>query len=94
MHLGDQAIVEIGEVNKKGVVARSSGDAIVFISEKDVSSDSYTFNATYCIRRYEATYKSIFTHESLSWYNNAKYGIFIQKNNQCETFNHRLNFYR
>jgi alpha-L-fucosidase len=77
LHPGDQAIVEVGVVNKKGVTAGSSGNATVVISGHDISSNSYTFNATYGIRPYEATYESIYSHESPNWYNNAKYGIFI-----------------
>jgi alpha-L-fucosidase len=77
LRAGDQALVEIGVVNKEGVAAGSSGDATVIISGNGVSSTPYTFNATYGIRPYEATYESIYTHESPNWYNNAKYGIFI-----------------
>ena len=77
LHPGDQAIVEIGVMNKKGVKAGSSGNATVIISGQGMSSCSYTFNATYGIRPYEATYDSIYSHESPNWYNGAKYGIFI-----------------
>ena len=77
LHPGDQAIVEIGVVNKKGVAAGSWGNATVVISGQDISSNSYTFNATYGIRPYEATYESVYSHESPNWYNDAKYGIFI-----------------
>ncbi|KIM94614.1 glycoside hydrolase family 29 protein [Oidiodendron maius Zn] len=77
LHPGDQAIVEIGVVNKRGVKAGSSGNATVIISGQGMSSCSYTFTATYGIRPYEATYDSIYSHESPNWYNGAKYGIFI-----------------
>jgi alpha-L-fucosidase len=74
---GDQALVEVGVVNKKGFMPGSMGNATVIISGKDVNNSPYTFNATYGIRSYEATYESVYAHESPSWYNNAKYGIFI-----------------
>ncbi|KAJ5912287.1 hypothetical protein N7504_001170 [Penicillium tannophilum] len=40
-------------------------------------STKYTFEATYGVGLYEATYESVYSHESPNWYNNAKYGIFI-----------------
>ncbi|KAJ5167529.1 uncharacterized protein N7482_006310 [Penicillium canariense] len=74
---GDQAIVEIGVRNRKGVKAGESGPATVAIQGQHVESSKYTFNATYGISQYEATYESVYSHEAPSWYNNAKYGIFI-----------------
>jgi alpha-L-fucosidase len=74
---GDQTTVEIGVVNKVGVQAGDTGNATVVISGRGISSNTYTFNATYGIRPYEATYESIYSHESPDWYNGAKYGIFI-----------------
>jgi alpha-L-fucosidase len=74
---GDQAIVEIGVRNRKGVKAGNPGPATVLIKGQHVSSSKYTFTATYGISQYEATYESIYSHESPNWYNNAKYGIFI-----------------
>jgi alpha-L-fucosidase len=73
---GDQATVEIGVQNRKGVPI-SSGPATVIISGHDVASAPYSFNATYGIRPFEANYESIYSHESPNWYNNAKFGIFI-----------------
>jgi alpha-L-fucosidase len=73
---GDQATVEIGVQNRKGVPI-STGAATVIVSGHDMVSASYSFNATYGIRPYEATYESIYSHESPNWYNNAKFGIFI-----------------
>lgn len=74
---GDQALVEIGVVNKKGVDAGSTGKATVVVSGTGISSTNYTFNATYGIRPYEPTYESVYAHEAPKWYNDAKYGIFI-----------------
>ncbi|KAL9110762.1 MAG: hypothetical protein Q9227_004754 [Pyrenula ochraceoflavens] len=73
---GDQAMVEIGVVNKAGVRRGTSGNATVVLSASNVSV-SFTFNATYGIADYQPTYESIYTHETPSWYNNAKFGIFI-----------------
>ncbi|KAJ6078307.1 hypothetical protein N7467_008060 [Penicillium canescens] len=73
---GDQATVEIGVQNRKGVPI-SSGPATVIVSGHDVVSAPYSFNATYGIRPFEANYESIYSHESPNWYNNAKFGIFI-----------------
>ena len=73
---GDQVVVEVGVVNKPGVEAGSIGNATVTLESRSVNY-SYTFNATYGIARYQPTYESIYTHETPSWYNDAKFGIFI-----------------
>jgi alpha-L-fucosidase len=73
---GDQVMVEVGVVNKPGVKPGSSGNATVHAAN-DHFETTYTMNATYGIGEYQPTYESIYTHESPSWYNNAKYGIFI-----------------
>ncbi|KAJ5704272.1 hypothetical protein N7493_011410 [Penicillium malachiteum] len=74
---GDQAVVEIGVQNRHGIPAGDSGPATIVIEGHNVVAPKYTFEATYGIGLYEATYESIYTHESPNWYNNAKYGIFI-----------------
>lgn len=73
---GDQAKVQVGVVNAPGVAIGATGNATVLVIGAGVNA-SYTFNATFGIIPYEATYESIYTHESPSWYNGAKYGIFI-----------------
>lgn len=73
---GDQARVQVGVVNANGVIPGMTGEATAVVSGVDVNS-SYTFNATYGIAPYEATYESIYSHETPNWYNGAKYGIFI-----------------
>jgi alpha-L-fucosidase len=73
---GDQAKVQVGVVNADGVPTGASGEATVVISGAGVNA-SYTFNATFGITEYEATYESIYSHETPSWYDGAKYGIFI-----------------
>lgn len=74
---GDQAKVEIGVRNRNGAAPGDSGPATIVIQGKNVASKKYTFQATYGIAPYKATYESIYTHESPSWFNNPKYGIFI-----------------
>ncbi|PLB44551.1 glycoside hydrolase [Aspergillus steynii IBT 23096] len=74
---GDQAVVEIGVRNKPGVEPGVQGVASVVALGHGVHGTNYTFDATYGIPDYEATYESIYAHESPSWYDNAKYGIFI-----------------
>lgn len=74
---GDQAVVEVGVVNRDGVKQGDSGPATVVIEGDNVTPRRYTFRATYGISLYEATYESVYSHEAPSWYNNAKYGIFI-----------------
>lgn len=74
---GDQAVVEIGVVNKHGVEPGTSGNATVHIAGTAIPTSQYTFNATFGIAQYESTYDSIYSHEAPSWYNDAKYGIFI-----------------
>ena len=73
---GDQAKVQVGVVNSVGVQPGTIGNATVLISGIGVTS-AYVFNATFGIIPYEATYESIYAHETPSWYNDAKYGIFI-----------------
>ncbi|GFF61167.1 hypothetical protein IFM51744_10604 [Aspergillus udagawae] len=74
---GDQAIVEVGVRNRPGVQAGSAGPATVVIGGHRVASSPYTFEATYGIKPYKATYESVYSHEAPNWYNNAKFGIFI-----------------
>lgn len=73
---GDQAKVQVGVVNAEGFPTGTSGEATVVVSGVGVNA-SYTFNATFGITEYEATYESIYSHETPSWYDGAKYGIFI-----------------
>jgi alpha-L-fucosidase len=73
---GDQAKVQVGVVNAEGVPTGTNGEATVVISGAGVKG-SYKFNATFGITEYEATYESIYAHETPSWYDGAKYGIFI-----------------
>jgi alpha-L-fucosidase len=73
---GDQAKVELGVVNRPGVPNGSSGNMTVTLSGVGID-ENYTFASTFGIKEYEATYESVYTHESPSWYNGAKYGIFI-----------------
>jgi alpha-L-fucosidase len=73
---GDQAKVQVGVANAGGMAQGTTGNATVLVTGAGVNS-SYTFNATFGIVLYDATYESIYTHESPSWYNGAKYGIFI-----------------
>lgn len=74
---GDQARVQVGVVNANGTAAGTSGQATIRINGQGVQA-SYAFNATYGIAPYEATYESIYSHESPTWFGtSAKYGIFI-----------------
>lgn len=74
---GDQARVQIGVVNADGVAEGTNGTATLVISGVGITNTSYTFSASYGIQTYEATFESIYAHESPPWFNNAKYGIFI-----------------
>ncbi|CAG7920291.1 unnamed protein product [Penicillium olsonii] len=74
---GDQAIVEIGVQLRDGVESGETGPATVLVKGVGVHSRPYTFNATYGIVPFEPTYESIYSHESPTWYSNAKFGIFI-----------------
>jgi alpha-L-fucosidase len=73
---GDQARVQIGVINSNGTAAGTEGQATLMVSGAGVRA-SHTFNATYGIAPYEATYESIYSHESPGWYTSGKYGIFI-----------------
>ncbi|KAI9708390.1 MAG: hypothetical protein M1820_004094 [Bogoriella megaspora] len=73
---GDQARVQVGVVNKDGVAVGSTGNATVVVTGTGFDT-TYTFNATYGVVPYEATFDSIYAHEAPTWYNDAKYGIFI-----------------
>jgi len=79
---GDQARVQIGVVNAEGVAAGTVGPATVVVAGKEravaaVPTQRYSFNATYGIPPYKATFDDIYRHESPPWFNDAKYGIFI-----------------
>jgi alpha-L-fucosidase len=65
---GDQAVVQIGVQVADGTTVGSSGNATVVINALGASAAEYTFNATYGIPDYEATYESIYEHESPDWY--------------------------
>ena len=73
---GDQARVQVGVTNTNGTAQGTRGKATVRVGGTGVNA-CYTFNATYGIAPYEASYESIYTHESPPWYNDAKFGIFI-----------------
>ncbi|USW52816.1 Putative glycoside hydrolase, family 29, glycoside hydrolase superfamily [Septoria linicola] len=73
---GGQAAVQVGVTNSEGTVPGTIGEATVRIIGQGVNTSS-TFNATLGIPAYDATYESIYSHESPSWYNNGKFGIFI-----------------
>lgn len=72
----DQATVQVGVVNQKGIKPGITGPATAILTGAGVNA-SYTFEATYRVGEYKPTYKAIYTHESPSWYNNAKFGIFV-----------------
>ncbi|KAK5137926.1 hypothetical protein LTR08_006695 [Meristemomyces frigidus] len=74
---GDQAIVRVGVVNANGTAPGTTGQATVEISGSGLQTSPYSFDATFGIIPYEATYESIYSHESPPWYSSAKYGIFI-----------------
>jgi alpha-L-fucosidase len=73
---GDQAIVQVGVVNKNGTTPGTTGPATVNITGEGVQATS-TYNATYGIIPFEPTFESIYSHESPPWYQDAKFGIFI-----------------
>jgi len=74
---GDQARVQVGVVNANGTAAGTSVQASANVRGAGVQA-SRSFNATLGIVPYEATYDSIYKHESPNWYGNSgKYGIFI-----------------
>ena len=73
---GDQAIVQVGVVNRNGVAEGTEGVATLVIEGEGVHVKQ-NFNATFGISTYEPTYASIYKHESPQWYNGGKFGIFI-----------------
>jgi alpha-L-fucosidase len=73
---GDQARVQVGVINANGTAEGTKGQAVLMVSGVEVQAN-HTFNATYGIAPYEATYESVYSHESPSWYTSGKYGIFI-----------------
>lgn len=73
---GDQSIVQVGVVNTNGTESGTSGEATVHIEGAGVRASS-TFNATFGIMPYDATYDSIYGHESPPWFTKGKYGIFM-----------------
>jgi alpha-L-fucosidase len=73
---GDQVFVEVGVINKQGVVPGTRGNASVRLHSSTVDIE-HNFEASFGIGSYEPTYESIYSHESPSWYSNAKFGVFI-----------------
>lgn len=74
---GDQARVQVGVVNANGTAQGTNGPATIQIRGTQTQA-SHEFNATYGISPYEATYESVYGHESPNWFGNSgKYGIFI-----------------
>ncbi|KAI5245920.1 glycoside hydrolase [Aureobasidium subglaciale] len=73
---GDRATVRIGVINANGTQPGTSGEATLRITGAGVQTSS-SFSATFGISTYEATYESIYSHESPPWYTGGKYGIFI-----------------
>lgn len=73
---GDQAVVQVGVINTKGTKAGTKGQATIHVTGAGIQKSS-TFNATFGIPPYEATYESIYTHETPPWFNRGKFGIFI-----------------
>ncbi|KAK9791432.1 putative Glycoside hydrolase superfamily [Seiridium cardinale] len=73
---GDRVIVQVVVQNKEGINQGTKGVATARLKSKSVDV-SHDFEATFGIGAYEATYESIYTHESPDWYNDAKFGIFI-----------------
>ncbi|KAF2430681.1 glycoside hydrolase [Tothia fuscella] len=74
---GDRPVIEVGVVNVEGIPVGTFGEAQVVIEGKEFISNKYTFNATYGIVQYSPTYDSIHAHVSPTWFNEAKFGIFI-----------------
>jgi alpha-L-fucosidase len=71
---GDQVKVEVGVITISE--AGSSGNATVIVSGRDVHV-TYDFQATFGVVPYQATFDSIYSHESPKWFDDSKYGIFI-----------------
>jgi len=63
---GDQARVQVGVVNRNGTAAGTPGQATARVRGAGVQI-SREFNATMGIVPYEATYDSIYKHESPNW---------------------------
>ncbi|KAF1965624.1 glycoside hydrolase [Bimuria novae-zelandiae CBS 107.79] len=77
LRAGDQVKVNVGVRTKEDVKAGSSGAATILVEGDGIACSNYTFNATFGIKEYDATYESIYTHDSPDWFDNLKYGIFI-----------------
>lgn len=71
---GDQVKVDIGVMAT--MEAGTIGNATVVVVGAN-SYATYDFQATFGVVQYEATFESVYTHESPGWYDDAKYGIFI-----------------
>lgn len=71
---GDQIKVEVGVIVTAAV--GSTGNATAVVTGNSIYT-TYNFEATFGIIPYEATFESVYTHESPGWYDDSKYGIFI-----------------
>ncbi|KAH7071544.1 glycoside hydrolase superfamily [Paraphoma chrysanthemicola] len=74
---GDQIKVSVEVENFEGVESGRVGPATVIVKGEGIDMVSYTFNASFGLKTYEATYNSIYAHDSPDWFDNGKYGIFI-----------------
>lgn len=83
---GDQARVQIGVVNSDDVAQGSNGTATLVISGNGLPNTTYQFDATFGIPIYQATYESIYAHESPPWFQNAKYVL-----NTCSKLSSQTN---
>ncbi|TVY14987.1 Tissue alpha-L-fucosidase [Lachnellula arida] len=72
---GDQVKVEVGVVTTAKV--GSTGKATVQVASRNKTYTEYEFQATFGVIPYEATFDSVYTHESPRWFDDSKYGIFI-----------------
>jgi alpha-L-fucosidase len=74
---GDQILVQIGVINVDGISARTHGEARVVIDGHGVTSKDYAFSTLSGIQTYNSSDNSLGFHETPTWFNDAKFGIFI-----------------
>lgn len=74
---GDQISIQIGVVNVDEIPAGKQGDARVVVDGLGLSSENYSFSTTFGIRTYNFSDDSIGSHESPSWFNEARFEISV-----------------
>ncbi|KAF2673742.1 glycoside hydrolase [Microthyrium microscopicum] len=74
---GDQATVDVGVVFPDITDVQKNLQAHIYFSGEGIGGTEYNFNMSRLLSEYRPDFPSIYRHGSPSWFNDAKFGIFI-----------------